>query len=424
MNKFLKIIILLLITSPAISQAGDQLYFTYGFENGNNLMGQHYGQQEFRHNISSAFDKKMASYRLSSEIALYYSNIDLVQLQTIKLGFDRIVLGTSIVNVYIGDRNVNLPYNAGIMYSRIRGIIAEYSYKGFISGIYGGTPSYLYQSSSSLNSKSAFGSYIGIKPSDWLSGKFYIYNEASKQDKDTLYRQAVGIGQQFDIVMPWGLNMMLGTAWKRRQEISGGSIITRSAPSVSANITWARKKYRISGGMDFLGAYFRPLQAKNYYGPRFYASWRPNEIFGLDGRFTNYNADGDTLYPMITNSWGAGSSMKLPNLPSVKANYTKTDKKVDWGGPASKWYISDDKSVEMSQSINRFEMGLKYQVNNRIEKNLQSMDAIRESWRIKPLYRTQLASFWVSGEFDNWRDTKQSNSGYYRKYRAGSNVGL
>ena len=424
MNRFLKIIILLLITGPAILQAGDQLYFTYGFENGNKLRGQNYGQQEYRHNFNSAFDKKMESYRLSSELAVYYSSSDQAQLQTIKLGFDQIVLGSSIVNVYLGDRNVNLPYNAGVMYGRIRGVIAEYRYKGFSSGIYGGAPSYLYQKSSSLNNKSAFGSYVGIKPLDWLSGKFYIYNEESKQATDTLYRRAVGFGQQFDIVMPWGLNMMLGTAWKRRQEISGGNIITRSAPSVSTNVTWARKKYRVSGGMDFLGAYFRPLQAKNYYGPRFYASWRPNEIFGLDGRFTNYNADGDTLYPMITNSWGAGSSMKLPNLPAVKVNYTNTDKKVDWGGPNSKWYVSDDKSVEMSQSINRFEMGLKYQVNSRIEKNLQSMDATRQSWRVKPLYRTQLATFWMSGEFDQWKDLRQNNFGYLRKYRAGSNVGL
>jgi hypothetical protein len=415
---------MLIIACPGLALAGDLLYFTYGFENGNNLTGQHYGQQEYRHNLSGAFDKKMESYRLSSEFSLYYSSLDKAHLKSLRVGFDQIVLGNSIINVYLGDNNVNLPYNAGVNYSRIRGIRAEYRYKGISAGIYGGAPSYLYQESYSLNDKSGFGSYIGIKPLNWLSGKLYIYNEESKRASDTLYRRAVGFGQQFDVTMPWGLNMMLGTAWKRRNEICGGSLSTKTAPFASASITWAQKKYRITGGMDFLGAYFRPLQTKNYYGPRLLVRWQPYEIFGLDGRVSNYNANGDTLYPMITNSWGAGTSMKLPNLPAVKVNYSNTDKKVDWGGPNSRWYVTDDRSVEFSQGINRFEMDLRYQVSDRVEKNLQSMDATRRSWHVKPLYRTQLATFWASGDFDRWDDSRQNNSGYFRKYRAGGNVGL
>jgi|GEM_PF-2664886 len=424
MNRILKIIVLAAVVCPAILQASDQLYFTYGFENGNRLIGQDYGQQGYRHSISSAFDKRMESYRLSSEISLFYSNIDQTHLKTIKFGFDQISLGNSMINLYLGDNNVNLPYNAGINYSRIRGINAEYRYGMFSYGVYGGIPSYLYQKTMSLNTKSAFGTYVGLRPVNWLSGKLYLYNEESKYDKDTLLRRAVGFGQQVDISMPWGLNMMLGAAWKRRQELSRGSLLIKSAPSVSTNITWAQKKFRVMGGMDYLGAYFRPLQTRNYYGPRFYLRWQPNEVFGLDGRFSNNNADGDTLYPMITNNWGAGTSMKLPNLPSVKVNYNNTDKKVDWGGPNSKRYVTDDKSIELNQSFNRLEMGLKYQVNNRTEKNLMLMDAVRQAWQIKPLYRTQLATFWASGEFDQWKDEIQQNSGFYRKYRFGSNVGL
>lgn len=424
MSRSPKIIFVMMVACSALLQASDQLYFTYGFENGNRLMGGNYGQQEYRHYISSAFDKRMSNYRLSTELSLYYSSIDQTHLKSVRIGFDQVLLGNSLVNLYLGDNNVNLPYNAGINYSRVRGINAEYRYGPFSSGIYGGVPSYLYQKGVSLNDKRALGGYLGLRPAKWLSGKIYVYQEESKTEKDTLLRKAIGFGQQIDIVMPWGLNVMLGTAWKRRQEAGNGSIAVKSAPSASTSMTLAKKKYRFSAGMDYLGAYFRPLQTKNYYGPRFSAHWQPNELFGLDGRFSNYNADGDTLYPMITNNWGAGTSMKLPNLPTVKVNYNNIDKKVDWGGPNSRWYVTDDKSVELSQSLNRLEVGLKYQVNDRVEKSRSSMDAARQSWQIKPQYRTQLATFWLSGEFDQWKEAVQQNSGFYRKYRIGSNVGL
>ena len=424
MKNLFKIIAILLATASSGLMAEDQLYFTYGFESGNSLIGQYYGQQEYRHFLRSVLDKKMENYKLSTDLTLYYSSLDKYTLRTARVGFEQIALGNGLMNVYLGDNGINLPYNSGMSYGRVRGITSEYRLKWLTAGIFFGTPSELYRRNSSINEKNTIGSYVGVKPLDWLSEKIYIFRESNTLATDTLFRRATGIGQQLDITFPWGVNMMLSTTWKRRQEVIAGNTVTKAAPSVSSNVTWATKKISVSGGMDFLGANFRPLQSKNYWGPRLYARWQPNDIFGVDARISNYNADGDTLFPTITNNWGAGTSMRLPNLPSVKVNYSNTDNKVDWGGPTSRWYASDDKSIEFSQAFNRFEMGLKYQVNNRTEKNLQSMDAVRDAWKIKPLYRTQLATFWLSGEFDSWKDTKQNSSGFYKRYRAGSNVGL
>ncbi len=424
MRNFLKIIFILLISGPALIWAADQLYFTYGFEEGNSLVGQYYGQQEYRHTLKSALEKKMGNFKLFSEFSMYYSSLDQTHLQTIKLGFNQIAFGHSLLNIGIGDNNVNVPYNAGLWNNRIRGANVDYQHDNLTAGIFGGTPSDLYRKSLSVSSRNVLGSYLGYKPANWFSEKIFIYKESSSVSADSLYRKATGFGQQMDVTMPWGFNIMMATAWKKRQEDRAGVIISRSAPWVSANIAWTGKKYSLSGGLDFLGANFRPLQTKNYYGPRIYASWRPNEIIRMDGRFTNYNADGDTLYPMITNTWGAGSSFKLSNLPSLKIGYTNRDNKINWGGPNARRYVSDGQTIELAQKFNQFEMGLKYQADSREEIIYRSMDATRHLWTIKPQYQSQLVTFWLSSEFDRWSDNQKTTSGYYNRYRAGTNAGL
>jgi hypothetical protein len=424
MRNFLKITFILLISGPTLTWAAEQLYFTYGFEEGNSLVGQYYGQQEYRHTLKSALEKKMDNFKLLSEFSMYYSSLDQIHLQTVRLAFNQMSLGPSLLSIGLGDNNPNLPYNAGLWNNRIRGASADYQYDNLTAGVFGGTPSDLYRESASLSSRNVLGSYVGYKPAAWFSGKIFLYKESSSLPADSLYRRATGFGQQMDITMSQGLSMMMATAWKKRQEERTGVIISRSAPWVSANIAWTAKKYSFSAGLDFLGANFRPLQTKNYYGPRFYASWRPNEIIRMDGRFTNYNADGDTLYPMITNSWGAGSSVKLSNLPSLKVSYTSRDNKVSWGGPNARRYVSDGQTMELSQKFNQLEMKFKYQVENREEKIDQSMDASRHLWMVKPQYRSQLATFWLSGEFDRWSDNRRTTSGYYNRYRAGTNAGL
>jgi hypothetical protein len=424
MLKSLKIIATLLTIVPALVWAEGQFSITYGFENGNSLTGYHYGRQEYRHSLKSTLDKKMSGYSLLSEVSLFYSNLDRTHLQTIRVGFNDITLDQSLINISLGDNTSGLPYNSGMFYNRFRGGQADYKYRWASAGVFGGTPSDLYRRGTSLSSRNVFGSYLGIRPAGWLSEKFFIYNEASSLAEDTLSRRAVGFGQQLDITTSWGLEMMLSTAWKKRQEERGGATITRSAPSVSSNLTWAAEKYRVSGGMDFLGAHFRPMQDRNQYGPRLYAGWRPNKILGLNGRFANNNADGDTSYPMITNTWGGGSSLTLPNLPSLQMGYTSTDNKVYWGGLNARRYVSDNKFFELKQRANRFEMGLRFQTDHRTELLHQSMDASRHSWRLTPLYRAQLATFWLSGEFDRWSDTKQSSQGQFNRFRAGGDFGL
>ncbi|MHB8157532.1 MAG: hypothetical protein ACYDEQ_09115, partial [Desulfocucumaceae bacterium] len=230
----LKIISALLAIVPALSWAEGQLSITYGLESGNSLTGYHYGQQEYRHSLKSFLDKKMDGYRLLSEVSFVYSSLDRTHLQTIRLGFNEIVLGKSLLSISLGDNTSGLPYNSGMFYNRFRGGQADYKYRWASAGVFGGTPSDLYLRGTSLASRHVFGSYLGFRPAEWLSGKFFIYNEASRLAADTLFRRAVGFGQQLDVTMPWGLEMMLSTAWKKRQEESGGTMITRTAPSVSS----------------------------------------------------------------------------------------------------------------------------------------------------------------------------------------------
>jgi hypothetical protein len=410
------------VVAPAMAE--DMLYFTYGFEEGNSLIGQHYGQQEYRHILKSALDKKMDNFKLVSEYSMFYSSLDRFHFQTVRLGLNQIAFGRSLLSINLGDNTANLPYNVGAQYNRNRGAMVEYRYRGVSAGIFGGTPSDLYRATTSLKGRNIMGSFLGIRPVSWLSEKIFAYQENSILSSDTLNRKATGVGQQMDIMLPQGLEMMLAAGWKERQEEKSGSVIKFSAPSVSTSMAWATGKSRISGALDFFGANFRPLQAKSFYGPRLYASWRPTEIFGLNARFTNNNAYGDSLYPDYINTWGAGSSVKYPHLPSLSVNYSNTDNKVEWGGPNTRWYVSDVKSMDLSQTMNRFEMSVRFQADARTERNAQLMDARRQSWRIKPTYKASWATFWISSEFDRWNDSRQKNSGHFNRYRAGTNAAL
>lgn len=404
--------------------AEDQLYFTYGFENGNSLTGRNYGQQEYRHSLKNYLEKRMDRYLLSSELSFYYSNFDRTHLQTARASFSQINLAGGQLGLCLGDDNARLSYSSGLWNTRLRGASVDYRRGAWGGGVFGGAPSYLYRYNTPSGGRTALGTYLDYRPVPWLTERVFLYRESSSQASDSLYRGSVGFGQQMDIQMPWGLNFMLATSWKKRQEDRAGMIVQRSAPWVSTNLTWSDRKYRLSAGMDFLGANFRPLQTKNQYGPRFYASWRPNQIVGLDARFINQNADGDTLYPTISNDWGAGSSLKLPNLPQIRADYVSRDHRVNWGGPTARRYVTDGQSLEFNQKFNQLEMNLKYRGEQREEMVAGSMDAVRHLWQVKPQYRINQTSFWLSGELESWNDSRNLNSGRYNRYRAGANAGM
>ena len=153
MKNLLKIIIILLATATSRLMAEDQLYFTYGFESGNSLIGQYYGQQEYRHFLRSVLEKKMENYKLSTDLTLYYSSLDKFNLRTARVGFEQIALGNGLMNVYLGDNGISLPYNSGMSYGRVRGITSEYRLKWLTAGIFFGTPSELYRRNSSFNEK-------------------------------------------------------------------------------------------------------------------------------------------------------------------------------------------------------------------------------------------------------------------------------
>ena len=404
--------------------AADQLYFTYGFENGNSLTGRNYGQQEYRHSLKSVLEKRMERYLLSSELSFYYSNLDRTHLQTARASFSQINLAGGQLGLCLGDDNARLSYSSGLWNTRLRGASLDYRRGAWGGGVFGGAPSYLYRYNTPTGGRTALGTYLDYRPAPWLTERVFLYRESSSQASDSLYRGAVGFGQQMDILMPWGLNFMLATSWKKRQEERTGMIVQRSAPWVSTNLTWSDRKYRLSAGMDFFGANFRPLQTKNHYGPRFYASWRPNQIVGVDARFTNQNADGDTLYPTISNDWNAGSTLRLSNLPQVRADYGSRDHRVNWGGPTARRYVTDGQGLEFSQKFNQLEMALKYRGEQREETVAGAMEAIRHLWQVKPQYRINQATFWLSGELDRWSDNRSLNSGRYNRYRAGANAGL
>jgi hypothetical protein len=420
----LKAILLVTCLGCKALPAADQLYFTYGFENGNSLFGKNYGQQEYRHSLKSFLEKRMDHYLLSSELSLYHSSLDQTHIQTIKASFSQIDMAGGQLGLCLGDDNARLPYAAGLWNTRLRGASADYRRGAWGGGIFGGMPSYLYRYNTPSGGRTAMGTYLDYRPVAWLKEKVFLYGEKSSLASDTLYRGSVGFGQQMDIQMPWGLEFMLATSWKKRREESAGVSINRSAPWVTTNLSWTDKRYRLSAGMDFLGANFRPLQTKNHYGPRFYASWRPNQIVGLDARFSNQNADGDTLYPTITNDWGAGSTLRLSHLPQVRADYISRDHRINWGGPAPRRYVTDGQSLEFNQKFNQLEMGLKYRGEQREETVAGSMDAVRHLWQVKPQYRINQSSFWLSGEFDRWSDSRQANSGQFNRYRAGANSGM
>ncbi len=422
-GRLLHIILLLSLTGLAAAQEGDRLIVTGSTETGNSIYGAHYGKYERRYSLGYDFYKRTKGASISFQLTADLSTIEGLYFSRARAAVSDIGLGQFKLSLEIGDINTWLTQAAVGMPGMVRGLGWGLDWHWLGWSFWAGTPYEMFSPNSSLASRSAAGTRLTAKPAPWMRQSLFLAGHSYTEDRDSLNRSSFSFGSITDLYPRRQLELSFTSAWKKRTEARTRGDLTYGSPYLSAAARWNESSGGVFGRIEYFGSNYRAYTPRRSVWLSLGAWYRPTGLTRFSGNYSNQNANSDTTYPWITNTWDLGTNLTLPKLPQINLKYYSSDQRLDWGGPDPRRYATIERTYEAVQSIWKVDGRISYRLTDRDER-VRNLSAFRmETFRVRPVLSWGKIRAWPSCEFENWRDLKFTNNGRTLRLRAGGEAG-
>lgn len=416
---FLHTALILVFLLPAAAQEGDRLIVTGSAETGNSLYGWHYGKPEGRYSLGYDFSKRMGGVKVTSALTADLSTIEGLYFSRAAAGVSDVSLGQFKLGLAIGDIQTRMTSPSAGLPGTVRGLGWDLQWRWLGWRAWAGAPYEQFKPNASLASRSAAGTMLSARPAPWVRQGLFLAGHSFTEAADSLNRSSLIYGSVTEVFPSRKSDLSFTAAWRRRSEARSTGSVSRSAPYLNIAARWNEPSAGASSRLEFFGRNYHAWSPRRSIWLSFGAWYRPTSLTRFSGNYSNQNAEADTAYPWITNTWDLGTNLTLPKLPQINLKYYSSDQKLDWGGPDPRRYSTIERTYEAAQSLWRVDGRASYKLTDRDER-VRNLSAYRmETFRVRPVYAHNGLRAWPSCEFENWRDLKSTSNGRAMRLRAG-----